>query len=47
MPDDGAEEAAWVQKFVTEAKASTVKAIVGSVDLASPDAEKQIIALPS
>lgn len=45
MPDNGAAEAAYVQKFVDDGKAPTVKAIVGSVDLASDDAEEQMKAL--
>lgn len=45
MPDNGAAEAAWVQRFVDDGKAPTVKAIVGSVDLAAGDAEAQMVAL--
>jgi len=45
MPDDGAAEAAWVQAFVDDGKAPTVRAIVGSVDLAAADAEARMVAL--
>jgi len=45
MPDDGAQEAKLVQAFIEEGKAPTVKGVVGSVDLASDDAEDQIVAL--
>ena len=47
MPDDGAQEASWVHDFVKEGRAATVKAIVGSVDLAAEDAEEQMVKLKS
>lgn len=45
LPDDGAMEAAWVWQHVTDGRAPYLKAIVGSVNLASEDAEKEIVAL--
>uniref|UniRef100_A0A6U3RVF6 Amidohydrolase-related domain-containing protein n=1 Tax=Ditylum brightwellii TaxID=49249 RepID=A0A6U3RVF6_9STRA len=47
MPDDGAEESAWVQDLITSGRCTTVKAIVGSVDLASPNAATDMAKLKS
>ena len=45
LPDDGVAEAAWVASLVKAGKAPTVKAIVGKVDLAAPDAAQKLDAL--
>eukprot|EP00565_Helicotheca_tamesis_P007249 CAMPEP_0185741276 /NCGR_PEP_ID=MMETSP1171-20130828/38871_1 /TAXON_ID=374046 /ORGANISM="Helicotheca tamensis, Strain CCMP826" /LENGTH=349 /DNA_ID=CAMNT_0028413235 /DNA_START=1365 /DNA_END=2414 /DNA_ORIENTATION=+ len=45
MPDNGAEESAWVQELVTSGRCTTVKAIVGSVNLASSDASSEMVNL--
>ena len=45
LPDDGVQEAAWVASLVEAGRAPTVKAIVGKVDLAAPDAAQKLDAL--
>ena len=45
MPDDGASEAAWIEQMITADKCHTVKAIVGSVNLAAETAKDEIDAL--
>ena len=45
LPDDGVAEAAWVASLIKAGKAPTVKAIVGKVDLAAPDAAQKLEAL--
>ena len=45
LPDDGVAEAAWVSQLIKDGRAPTVKAIVGKVDLAAPDAAQKLEAL--
>mgnify|MGYP001196232115 CR=1 FL=1 len=45
LPDDGVQEAAWVASLIEAGRAPTVKAIVGKVDLAAPDAAQKLEAL--
>ena len=45
LPDDGVQEAAWVASLIEAGRAPTVKAIVGKVDLAAPDAADKLEAL--
>ena len=45
LPDDGVQEAAWVSQLIKDGRAPTVKAIVGKVDLAAPDAAQKLDAL--
>ena len=45
LPDDGVQEAAWVASLIDAGRAPTVKAIVGKVDLAAPDAAQKLDAL--
>ena len=45
LPDDGVAEAAWVASLIKNGRAPTVKAIVGKVDLAAPDAAQKLEAL--
>ena len=45
LPDDGVAEAAWVASLIEAGRAPTVKAIVGKVDLAAPDAAQKLDAL--
>ena len=45
LPDDGVAEAAWVSQLIKDGRAPTVKAIVGKVDLAAPDAAQRLEAL--
>ena len=45
LPDDGVAEAAWVASLIEAGRAPTVKAIVGKVDLAAPDAAQKLEAL--
>lgn len=45
LPDDGAAEVEWVASLVKAKRAPTIKAIVGKVDLAAPDAGERLDAL--
>jgi len=48
MPDDGVQEAVWVDSLASSAKENfTVQAIVGSCDLASPSVNEELIELVS
>ena len=47
MPDDGSKEASWVNDFIQQGEAFTVRGIVGSVNLASPMVEDELCALVS
>lgn len=45
MPDDGAAEASWVRSLRSSGRSPSVAALVGSIDLAAPDAAARLAAL--